>query len=195
MSRTEYAANAVYDCSSGAYVRSNGSTSPRHGWRKYLLHDDFYDQNGTANQPEIENSAAGMLAHTLDESTLLAGIVMGKAVLRRLFHSNWIFLVVGFIGLAFATPDRVGGPPLAVRTGGWTTDFGACWQTARPGSVAIWAISAGANALVRLAPDHGPPSPVGRKLLRGCRRKASRRRIVVSSSQENSQIAKPFPYY
>jgi hypothetical protein len=113
MSRTEYAANAVYDCSSGAYVRSNGSTSPRHGWRKYLLHDDFYDQNGTANQPEIENSAAGMLAHTLDESTLLAGIVMGKAVLRRLFHSNWIFLVVGFIGLAFATPDRVGGSPIS----------------------------------------------------------------------------------
>jgi|SRR6185295_1411600 hypothetical protein len=61
---------------------SNGSTSPRHGWRKYLLHDDFYDQNGAANQPEIENSAAGMHAHTLDESTLLAGIVIGKAVLR-----------------------------------------------------------------------------------------------------------------
>ena len=36
-------------------------------------------------------------------------------MLRRLFRSNWIFLVVGFIGLAFAIPGSlpVGGPPIS----------------------------------------------------------------------------------
>src|SRR5258707_12116757 len=27
----------------------------KHGWRKYLLHDDFYDQDGTADVPKIES--------------------------------------------------------------------------------------------------------------------------------------------
>lgn len=54
----------------------------RHGWRKYLLHDDFYDQNGTANQPEIENSAAGMLAPTLDEAAHSLGGLIDYCITR-----------------------------------------------------------------------------------------------------------------
>jgi hypothetical protein len=41
----------------------------KHGWRKYLLHDDFYDQDGTAQQAEIESLPLdGMRAPTLDEA-------------------------------------------------------------------------------------------------------------------------------
>lgn len=42
----------------------------KHGWHKFLLHDDFYDQDGTASQPEIEvHSIDGMLAPTLPEAS------------------------------------------------------------------------------------------------------------------------------
>jgi hypothetical protein len=38
-----------------------------HGWNKFLLHDDFYDQDGVADQPHVDNySAAGMHAPTLE---------------------------------------------------------------------------------------------------------------------------------
>src|SRR5207244_2293285 len=38
-----------------------------HGWNKFLLHDDFYDQDGSASQPDADNySAEGMQAPTLE---------------------------------------------------------------------------------------------------------------------------------
>src|SRR5262249_42051367 len=41
----------------------------KHGWRKYLLRDDFYDEDGTAQQPDIESYCVdGMLAPKLDEA-------------------------------------------------------------------------------------------------------------------------------
>lgn len=40
----------------------------KHGWSKFLLHDDFYDVDGTALQPDTYGySVDGMLAPTLDE--------------------------------------------------------------------------------------------------------------------------------
>ena len=37
-----------------------------HGWRKFLLHDDFYEQDGSASQPDIDNyKTDGMNAPTL----------------------------------------------------------------------------------------------------------------------------------
>jgi hypothetical protein len=44
--------------------------SAKHGWQKFLLHDDFYDQDGTACQPEIEiYSVDGMAAPTLTQAS------------------------------------------------------------------------------------------------------------------------------
>ena len=41
-----------------------------HGWSKYLLHDDFYDQDGTAVQPSIELlPTEGFRAPTLKEAS------------------------------------------------------------------------------------------------------------------------------
>jgi hypothetical protein len=41
----------------------------KHGWAKYPLHDDFYDDDGIALQPDTyDYSADGMLAPTLDEA-------------------------------------------------------------------------------------------------------------------------------
>ncbi len=41
----------------------------KHGWRKHLLHDDFYDQDGTAPAPDIEDYAIdGLCAPTLREA-------------------------------------------------------------------------------------------------------------------------------
>jgi hypothetical protein len=41
-----------------------------HGWSKPPLHDDFYDEDGTASQPELENYATdGMAAPTLAACT------------------------------------------------------------------------------------------------------------------------------
>jgi hypothetical protein len=38
----------------------------RHGWHQFLLHDDFYDEDGTATQPETRvNGARGFPAPTL----------------------------------------------------------------------------------------------------------------------------------
>src|SRR6476660_4189033 len=38
-----------------------------HGWNKFLLHDDFYDQDGSASQPDDENySTEGMQAPALE---------------------------------------------------------------------------------------------------------------------------------
>lgn len=40
----------------------------KHGWHKYLLHDDFYDDDGTAIQPDIEHySIDGMPAPSLEK--------------------------------------------------------------------------------------------------------------------------------
>jgi hypothetical protein len=39
-----------------------------HGWNKFLLHDDFYDQDGSASQPDIDNCATeGMHAPSLEK--------------------------------------------------------------------------------------------------------------------------------
>jgi hypothetical protein len=39
-----------------------------HGWNNFLLHDDFYDQDGSASQPDIDNYATeGMQAPSLEE--------------------------------------------------------------------------------------------------------------------------------
>jgi hypothetical protein len=41
-----------------------------HGWASFLLHDDFYDQDGEATQPDIDGYAnAGLLAPTLEEAS------------------------------------------------------------------------------------------------------------------------------
>ena len=41
-----------------------------HGWAKYLLHDDFYDQDGEASQPDIDDySSEGLLAPNLDQAS------------------------------------------------------------------------------------------------------------------------------
>ena len=41
-----------------------------HGWRKYFLHDDFYEQDGTASQPKVENySTDGIQAPSLDQAS------------------------------------------------------------------------------------------------------------------------------
>jgi hypothetical protein len=41
----------------------------KHGWSRYYLHHDFYDEDGIAQQPKIESySSEGMLAPTLDEA-------------------------------------------------------------------------------------------------------------------------------
>lgn len=38
-----------------------------HGWNKFLLHDDFYDQDGSASQPDADNySTEGIQAPTLE---------------------------------------------------------------------------------------------------------------------------------
>jgi hypothetical protein len=38
-----------------------------HGWNEFLLHDDFYDQDGSASQPDSDNySTEGMQAPTLE---------------------------------------------------------------------------------------------------------------------------------
>jgi hypothetical protein len=49
----------------------------KYGWSKPLLHDDFYDDDGTAQQPETdEYSTAGILAPTLNEAARsLTGLV------------------------------------------------------------------------------------------------------------------------
>ena len=40
----------------------------KHGWQKFLLHDDFYDEDGTATQPDVQAfSDDGILAPLLDE--------------------------------------------------------------------------------------------------------------------------------
>ena len=40
-----------------------------HGWQRYMLHDDFYDHDGEATQPEIDDySSIGFEAPTLDRA-------------------------------------------------------------------------------------------------------------------------------
>jgi hypothetical protein len=54
-----------------------------HGWRKYFLHDDFYDQDGTAGSPKIENySADGMLAPSLDQASRSLEGLVGYCITR-----------------------------------------------------------------------------------------------------------------
>jgi hypothetical protein len=55
----------------------------RHGWRKYLLHDDFYDDDGTAHQPETDGYCPdGMLAPTLDEAARSLGGLVDYCITR-----------------------------------------------------------------------------------------------------------------
>jgi hypothetical protein len=55
----------------------------KHGWRKYLLHDDFYDDDGTAHQPATHlYSTDGMLAPTLDEAARSLGSLVDYCITR-----------------------------------------------------------------------------------------------------------------
>jgi hypothetical protein len=55
----------------------------KHGWCKYLLHDDFYDDDGTAHQPTADlYSADGMLAPTLDEAARSLGGLVDYCITR-----------------------------------------------------------------------------------------------------------------
>lgn len=61
------------DCSERLFLRALRplewfNLASKHGWWKYLLHDDFYDEDGTATQPDVQEYLdGGMLAPPLDE--------------------------------------------------------------------------------------------------------------------------------
>lgn len=55
----------------------------KHGWRKHLLHDDFYDEDGTASQPEMDDfSIDGMLAPSLNEASLTSERLLDYCISR-----------------------------------------------------------------------------------------------------------------
>jgi hypothetical protein len=55
----------------------------KHGWREYLLHDDFYNEDGTAEQPEVDGySADGLPAPTLDEAACSLGDLVDYCMTR-----------------------------------------------------------------------------------------------------------------
>lgn len=55
----------------------------RHGWHKYLLHDSFYDEDGTATQPDIEGySVGGLLAPSLDEAAISSERLLDYCITR-----------------------------------------------------------------------------------------------------------------
>jgi hypothetical protein len=54
-----------------------------HGWHKHLLHDDFYDQDGTACQPKIDcYSAEGNFAPTLNEAARSLSDLLSYGITR-----------------------------------------------------------------------------------------------------------------
>lgn len=55
----------------------------KHGWQKYLLHDDFYDEDGTAVQPKMEGFLSDdMAAPSLDEAALSAEGMLDYCITR-----------------------------------------------------------------------------------------------------------------
>lgn len=55
----------------------------KHGWQKYLLHDDFYDQVGTALQPDMDNySTDGMFAPSLIETSINSDRLLDYCITR-----------------------------------------------------------------------------------------------------------------
>ncbi|MHA3774781.1 hypothetical protein ACXR0O_24935 [Verrucomicrobiota bacterium sgz303538] len=59
----------------------------RHGWEQFLLHDDFYDDDGTATQPEDHVEAPNEhLAPTLAEVSGSAGLLLDYSVTRWHFE-------------------------------------------------------------------------------------------------------------
>jgi hypothetical protein len=59
----------------------------RHGWQQYLLRDDFYDEDGTAYDPEVEvENAQEFLAPTLAEATQNAESLLDYSITR--WHLN-----------------------------------------------------------------------------------------------------------
>lgn len=62
-----------HDCSERLFLRALRplewfNLASKHGWQKYYLHDDFYDEDGMATQPDVQaHSRDGLLAPSLDE--------------------------------------------------------------------------------------------------------------------------------
>jgi hypothetical protein len=55
----------------------------KHGWQKYSLHDDFYDEDGTATQPDVQHfSDDGMLAPSLNEAATSLERLLGYCFTR-----------------------------------------------------------------------------------------------------------------
>ena len=61
------------DCSQRLFLRALRplewfNLASKHGWQKYYLHNDFYDEDGTATQPDVQSySHDDMLAPPFDE--------------------------------------------------------------------------------------------------------------------------------
>ena len=66
----------------------------KHGWQKYSLHDDFYDDDGTALQPDVVGfSTGGMLAPSLTEVSQNPERLFGYCITRqRLGHAEFAAL-------------------------------------------------------------------------------------------------------
>ncbi len=57
----------------------------KHGWQKFLLHDDFYDEDGTATQPHPDvghYSVAGKIAPTIDEASATPDQMLNYCISR-----------------------------------------------------------------------------------------------------------------
>lgn len=61
-----------------------------HGWQKHLLHDDFYDEDGEAQQPEIPVAKSGRPAPTLAEAASDPDRLLAFAVTRWHFDDDLI---------------------------------------------------------------------------------------------------------
>lgn len=63
----------------------------RHGWAQFLLHDDFYDEDGTATQPEEEVEQPGLFpAPTLDAVSGTAESLLDYAITRWHFEAELV---------------------------------------------------------------------------------------------------------
>lgn len=61
----------------------------RHGWSQFLLHDDFYDQDGTACQPEEPvDCPENFPAPNLDDVSHDAGMLLDYSITRWHFDGN-----------------------------------------------------------------------------------------------------------
>lgn len=61
----------------------------RHGWAKFLLHDDFYEQTGEATQPEEAVEKAELFASpTLEQVQRSATMLLNYSVTRWSFDEN-----------------------------------------------------------------------------------------------------------